>query len=389
VSANRRLVLTGVTAGIGLLTAVILLDVFATVFLAMTVAYVFSPVYRWCLGKGLPPWWASAVTTTVTFLGGLSLFAPVVIILYARRSALLAILRGVPDDFSLTLFGLTATFTLEELTRLAIGYLQSLAVVFASAAPALGVKLGLFALVLFALFMGGDRVHRAAFAVVPTPYHDVAAALLRRARATLYAIYVLQALTAAGTFLVAVPVFYLLGYQYPFAMAAIAAILQFLPIIGPSLVVGAAALYHVALGQLAQAVLVVVVAGLFVAALPDLVIRPRFAKKTADLPGSLYFVGFTGGLFSLGPIGVIAGPLVVALFVESVSLLADELNHEELAAVPDLDPDEPEEWSLRDAPLDEGERPGGRPAPEDDRPPRPSDAERAEDDEEFDPVGDE
>jgi predicted PurR-regulated permease PerM len=56
------------------------------------------------------------------------------------------------------------------------------------------------------------------------------------------------------------------------------------------------------------------------------VIRTRLARETADLPGSLYFVGFVGGLLTLGPIGVIAGPLAVALVVEMGNLLTDELN---------------------------------------------------------------
>ena len=55
-------------------------------------------------------------------------------------------------------------------------------------------------------------------------------------------------------------------------------------------------------------------------------VRPRLARHTADLPGSLYFIGFTGGLLSVGPIGFIAGPLVVALLVEATELLASEVN---------------------------------------------------------------
>ena len=76
----------------------------------------------------------------------------------------------------------------------------------------------------------------------------------------------------------------------------------------------------------AAAMLADVLGGLLVAWLPDLVIRPRLARETADLPGSLYFVGFVAGLLTLGPIGVIAGPLAVALVVEIGGLLTDEFN---------------------------------------------------------------
>ncbi|MFW5919758.1 MAG: AI-2E family transporter, partial [Halanaeroarchaeum sp.] len=91
--------------------------------------------------------------------------------------------------------------------------------------------------------------------------------------------------------------------------------------------IGGIAVYHLSVGEIRAAVLVIVVAGTLVAWMPDLLVRPRFARRTARLPGSLYFIGFVGGVFSLGPIGIVAGPLVVALFAESVLLLADHRNN--------------------------------------------------------------
>ncbi len=44
--------------------------------------------------------------------------------------------------------------------------------------------------------------------------------------------------------------------------------------------------------------------------------RPKLARYTTGLPASLYFVGFTGGVLTLGVIGFIAGPVVIALLVE-------------------------------------------------------------------------
>ena len=103
-------------------------------------------------------------------------------------------------------------------------------------------------------------------------------------------------------------------------------ILQVLPVVGPSLVVLGIAALEVGAGQLSQAAIVTVLGLVLVAALPDALIRPRLARETARLPASLYFVGFTGGILSLGPVGVIAGPLVVALLGELLLLLADEMN---------------------------------------------------------------
>ncbi len=135
----------------------------------------------------------------------------------------------------------------------------------------------------------------------------------------------LQLATSAATLFIAYPLFWALGYEIPFTLAIIAAILQFVPIIGPSLLILPIAGYHVVAGELAAAVLV----GFSVSHWsPGFRISPfvRVARRSAGLPGSLYFVGFTGGLFTLGAIGIVVGPLIVAVFVEAVDLLADEVN---------------------------------------------------------------
>jgi len=41
------------------------------------------------------------------------------------------------------------------------------------------------------------------------------------------------------------------------------------------------------------------------------------------MPASLYFVGFLGGVFTVGPVGIIAGPLVLSILVATVELIAD------------------------------------------------------------------
>ena len=134
--------------------------------------------------------------------------------------------------------------------------------VIAAALPVLLIKLTLFVLLVFSLLHNQQDIRSGVLTVVPPNYRDIAESLHTRARETLFALYVLQAATAIGTFLIALP--------------------------------------------------------------PDLLIRPRIASRTADMNGSLYFIGFIGGLLSLGAIGIIVGPLVVALLVEAAGLVAQE-----------------------------------------------------------------
>jgi predicted PurR-regulated permease PerM len=319
-------VLGGLFVLLALLAAALLWRVVGTVFFAVTVAYLLSPVRRRLVDRGLSRRWASVAATLFAFLATVAVLSPLVVAVVVRLDALLALFELVPEVVRVELFGFVYEATLDEVIAVASTALRAVARRVASAAPVVLLKATLFAFVVFSLLFYEEEARRAALAVVPPSYRDVARALNGRARDTLLAIYVLQAATAVGTFALALPVFYALGYAYVVTLATVAAVLQFVPVVGPSVLLAGLAAYHVAVGQTTQALLVVVVGGVVVAWLPDVLIRPRLARATADIPGSLYFVGFFGGLLTLGAVGVVAGPLVVALVAESARLLSTELN---------------------------------------------------------------
>lgn len=318
--------------------ALLLGAVFATAFFAVTVAYILVPLHRRVKRIGLPPWWASATTATLASLAAL---VPLSLGLYTASthiSTLRAAIEDLPETFTITVAGFSYVVDVGIVTEAATSTLAGVAVDMAAALPELALKFTLFGMLVFGLLLAHEDAERAIIAMIPSSYHDVAHALAGRASATLYAIYVLQAVTALATAVIALPVFLALGVPYPVTLAAAAGILQFIPIVGPSLVVGGVAVYLVSIGDASGALVVLIVAGVLVAWLPDVLIRPRLSRRTADLPGSLYFVGFTGGLLTVGPVGIIAGPLVVALVVETASLLADEHRGSQRSLLPD-------EWS--------------------------------------------
>lgn len=334
-TASRTSVLAGVFVLLLALATLLLGAVFATAFFAVTVAYILVPLHRRVKRIGLPPWWASATTATVASLAAL---IPVSIGLFVasnRISTLMDAIEELPETLSISLAGFTYVVDVGIAIEAVISTLATFAVDAAAALPELALKLTLFGMILFALLLAHEDAERALLATIPASYHDVAHALGERATETLYAIYVLQAVTALGTAIIALPVFLVLGIPYPVTLAATAGILQFVPIVGPSLVVGGIALYQVSIGDTSGAITVFLVAGVLVAWLPDVLIRPRLSRQTADLPGSLYFVGFTGGLLTVGPVGIIAGPLVVALVIETAELLADEHRGRQRPLLPD------------------------------------------------------
>ena len=366
---RRRLVLLALLAVVAIVAALLLRRVLATVFFAVTVAYVLVPLYRWLRRRGLPRWWASAVSTFVAFGAAVALLLPIGAVLYLRRGQLVAFLRSLPETVVIDVAGFVYSVDTGEATALLTSYLTRLAIGIVGATPELVAHATVFAFVVFGLLLGRPQVRRAFLRPVPDEYHDVAQSFHDRTRETLFALYVIQAATALGTFVIAFGVFWLLGYPYPVTLAVIAGILQFLPVVGPSLLVIAIGAYEFSVGTYADGLLVLALGLVLVGFLPDAVIRPRLARETAGLPSSLYFVGFVGGLLSLGPVGIIAGPLVLALLVESLSLLAREDGDgaAEPGAADEVEPDPPRDFDRQ--PDLAGRRDAGAPH---DRQPDPS-----------------
>ncbi len=74
-----------------------------------------------------------------------------------------------------------------------------------------------------------------------------------------------------------------------------------------------------------QAAIVVVLVGLFVISTIDNLLRPILTRYAAlKLPAHVVFVAMIGGLIILGPIGLVAGPLVVRLAYESLAIAREE-----------------------------------------------------------------
>jgi len=153
-------------------------------------------------------------------------------------------------------FGFRASYEVASLVPIVRAATTDAAVGLASQVAILGMKLFLFAFLVYAFLLKPHAPGVAIRRLVPPGYHDVVSRYHERIRDTLYAIYVLQAATAFGTFVIGWIVFALLGYDAAFSIAVIAGILQFVPIVGPSLVVSVVAVVEVVGGDVGAAVLV-------------------------------------------------------------------------------------------------------------------------------------
>lgn len=306
------------------LTAVVLARVLATLFFAITIAYVLYPIRRQLVDQGVPRRIASGTLTLGASASVLVVIAPIMNVIYRRRTEIIEILRSLPDSIAIHYGEFEYVIEMSMLETMARNALTNFAVSLAQAAPSLAMKTGLFAMVVYALLLAPGASRRVFASVIPSQFHSVVSALHIRIRNTLYAIYGLQTIMGIIAFVVGFGFFTVLGYDVAFSLAVIAGLLQFLPIIGPLLLVIAIGGFEAVLGDPNQAIAVLIGGAIIFWLGLDTIIRPQLASRTAKLPGSLYFIGFIGGLLSLGPIGFVAGPLIIAILVEVIDLLAQD-----------------------------------------------------------------
>ena len=320
---NRQLVLGGLLAVCIVLSLVTLFEILNVVVFAITVAYVLYPVRRELATQGFPRRIASALTTLLAFLVVVVLVVPVIYAIYDRREQLIVLLNRIPDTVDFDLFGFAFAVETEPLIDTAQDLVSEIAVGLALSAPRLVLELAVFTLLLYGILYRPGAVRDAMYRLVPPPYHDILGRLHERTRTTLYSIYIVQAATAVATFAIAFVVFSAFGLSSPLWLALFAGLLQFIPIVGPSILIVVLAINEFLLGLTTRAALMLVVGLVFVSLIPDAVIRTQLASRAGEIAVSLYFIGFVGGILTLGAIGVIVGPLVVALLVEVVKLLSE------------------------------------------------------------------
>lgn len=103
--------------------------------------------------------------------------------------------------------------------------------------------------------------------------------------------------------------FSLLGVPYPFVLGALVGIFTLLPMLGPPTIFIPMALYYLIVGDVIRS-LVIVIFGTVVLAkvIPENVIRPQLAMKSASIHPAVTLLAYTAPIFVVGIVGVIAGP---------------------------------------------------------------------------------
>jgi predicted PurR-regulated permease PerM len=319
-------VLVGATVVVTGVALLVLSAVVTTVLLAGAASYVLLPLHRDLTRRGLPPYWSAIATSLFAAVVGLSLIVPFVYVLVVRREGIRSVLDSLQGEVTLFFIGETPVVfdyaTLRE--ALVPGFAQVAGFVGGRLAT-LAAKLVVFAFVVFALLYYHRRVGGFVHRVVHDGYYDVFRHVHRRVRDVLYAHFVVAYFGGASTYLFGLFVFGLAGYRFPASVALLAAVFWLLPVVTVGVFVLALSGVLVFGGQLGNALLVGVLGAAFLVGVPAVVVARLRARlgHPVGLSAPAYFVGFVGGGLTVGPSGVVLGPVAVTVLLAVADLLAD------------------------------------------------------------------
>jgi predicted PurR-regulated permease PerM len=312
-----------------------------SLFLALVLMIAFMPVHAWIARRVRGPNLAALITTAVVVL---LVLVPLIWISYKLVTEATNLYTFMSQQQWGAAYWSSHVNWLTEVTRrgaehigMSPGQLRAglvtraqeigawLLGVFRWAARGLAQQIGTAIVTLFVLFFflrDREKYGRAIANSLPLPpgrVEQLTTTLQQTVIANIYGMFtvgIIQgALTALG--------FWMCGLRAPLLWGAIATIFSFVPLVGPSLVWWPGVFYLGLQGHWIKAI-ILVVWGLVVISAADYVIRPRVAGGRVNANTLLILLSFLGGLKAFGPIGIIAGPVVLSLVTALLSMVREE-----------------------------------------------------------------
>jgi predicted PurR-regulated permease PerM len=197
----------------------------------------------------------------------------------------------------------------------------------ASSVPSLLIQLIIFIIIVASLLPVSDDLIEFSLQISPIGYE--LGELYNRKIATMVKSLV------TGVFLIAIIqgvlmgiVYWIAGMNYVFLLVMISIILAMIPMVGISWLVIAIAILSFIAGEPNQGVIVLV--GFYgVVNWVDILLRPKFMSKDAQLHTALFLLSIFGGLAWAGIMGLFYGPIVMLLLVTTIEVYVDAFAKED------------------------------------------------------------
>ncbi|CAN5145736.1 AI-2E family transporter [soil metagenome] len=127
--------------------------------------------------------------------------------------------------------------------------------------------------------------------------------------------------------------FWILGLPAPVLWGFVIAVMAFMPVIGTWLIWFPAAIILIAQGDWVRGV-VLIVWGIFALMMLSAMLYPVLVGNRLRLHTLLVFVAIIGGVIAFGAVGIILGPLVIAVTVSLIEIWKERMNNGKEASSP-------------------------------------------------------
>ncbi len=220
---------------------------------------------------------------------------------------------------------------LQELLTQSAGMIAGQAVSIGSGALSFFLSFGVALYVMYFLLRDGERIGRTVLCAVPVERsiaERLAGRFLGIVRATIKGTGVVALVQGAlGTITLTIA-----GVPSALLFGVIMAIFALVPVIGSGAVWVPAGLYLLLIGDYWQG-LFVLLTGFFIISSADNVLRPILVGRDTGIPDWIILITTLGGISLVGISGIVLGPLVAGLFLASWSILREQRDEDEEAAL--------------------------------------------------------
>jgi predicted PurR-regulated permease PerM len=181
------------------------------------------------------------------------------------------------------------------------------------------VQMVLVIFTLFYMFRDGDRIRNAVYKILPLEriqMHDISMRTKEVVGATIYGVLVISAIQ--GT--LGAIIFWLLGLPSPLLWGVVMFFLSMIPMAGSFLVWVPAAIYLALTGEYVKAGMLVGWGAIVIGSI-DNFLSPRLVGRRARLHELLIFFSVLGGLQVFGVLGLVLGPVIVAVTLALIEMI--------------------------------------------------------------------
>lgn len=308
------------------------------IFLGALTAFMLQPFYERVLVRSKRPWVAQLTCLSVAALAILVIISGISLVLVARGSVLVRDLMTALEpggslraqvvglDRFLKPLGIDLPQVVDKLREAASEVARYAAGVAAAvASKTFGGVLVIFFMLLTTHFVlvRGSELEADMEVVLPiSPKHTRAllAELRHVGRATLLG----SVATGLAQGVLATLIFAVCGLPEPVFFGVATAVASLLPGVGTMLIWVPAGVYLIATGSPVRGALELVLAAAFVIGFCDYILRPRLVGGES-MPTLLTFAALFGGVEAFGLIGLLVGPLLMALAVAVLRLYREDL----------------------------------------------------------------